>query len=120
MRIKELLHNMQIRPKMYVREVRMDYIFHFLMGYCGGENAKLPDDSMDRKFCCWFGKWLIPWIENNVDANYRPTSAAWYDDIIRITPDGQNEVDLFFDLCEKFFEDYENKTGYFSWRNETA
>lgn len=117
MHIDELIHAMQVRPKMFVREVRIDYIFHLLTGYCGA-NADLPNYSMDRKFCAWFGKWLIMWIENNVDAKYRPESACWYDDIIRITPDGQNEVDLFFDLCDKFFDDYENKTGYFSWRNE--
>lgn len=102
--------------QMLVREVRMDYIFHFLIGYRVA-NAKLPVDNMDRNFCSWFGKWLLIWIEDNVDSKYRATSAAWYDDIIRITPEGQNEVDLFFDLCDKFFEDYENKTGYFSWRN---
>lgn len=118
MRIKELIHSMRIRPKMFVREVRMDYIFHFLVGYRVA-SAKLPDDNMDRNFCSWFGKWLILWIENNIDSKYRPTSAAWYDDIIRITPNGQDEVDFFFDLCDEFFEDYENKTGYFSWRAES-
>ena len=117
MRIKELIHSMQIRPKMYVTEVRLDYIFHFFLGYCGA-NSKLPGDEMDRRFCGWFCTWLFLWIENNVDTDYRPQSAAWYKDIIQITPDGQNEVDFFFDLCEKFFEDYENKRGCFSWRNE--
>lgn len=71
--------------QMFVRKVRMDYIFHFLIGYRVA-NAKLPVDNMDRNFCSWFGKWLLIWIENNVDSKYRATSAAWYDDIIRITP----------------------------------
>lgn len=55
---------------------------------------------MDRNFCSWFGKWLILWIVNNIDSKYRPSSAAWYDDIIRITPNGQDEVVFFFDLCD--------------------
>ena len=118
MQITELLYSMRRRPNMFIREVRIDYIYHLILGYCGA-NSKLPEDDINRKFNFWFGKWLIKWIETNVDAKYRPESAYWYDNIIRITPNGQDEVDFFFDLCDEFFEDYENKTGYFSWRAES-
>ena len=49
------------------------------------------------------------WIEDNVDAEYVPRTAYWYDDIETITKKGQNEITIFFDLCKTFFEDYKNR-----------
>lgn len=71
---------------------------------------------MDQRFCLWFGKWLLMWIHDHVDAEYIPESAYWYDDIKRIAKKEQDEVTVFFELCSLFFEDYRNKEGYFSWR----
>lgn len=116
-RVEKLINNMRKRPKMYVAEIRIDYIFYFLFGYCGA-NHELSEDDMDRRFCFWFGKWLIKWIEDNVDKEYLPETAFWYDDIRRITRSEQDEAAIFFELCEYFFKDYRNKTGYFSWRCE--
>lgn len=115
MQIKELISSIQKRPKMFVKEERIDYIFYLLFGYCGA-HSKLSEDDMDRSFCIWFGKWLIMWIEDNVDAEYSSKTAWWYDDIKTIAKNEQDELNLFFELCNKFFEDYRNKTGYFSWR----
>ncbi len=116
MQIEQLIDSIQKRPKMFVKEERIEYIYYFLFGYCAANN-KLSDNDIEQKFCYWFGKWLIMWIEDNVDAEYEPQTAYWYDDIKNITRKGQNEVTIFFYLCKGFFEDYKNKIGYFSWRD---
>lgn len=115
MQIEKLIDSIQKRPKMFVKEEKIEYIFYLLSGYCGA-NGKLSEDDINRNFCFWFGKWLIIWIQNNVNVKYTPQTAFWYDDIKTISKSKQDEIKLFFDLCNCFFEDYENKTGYFSWR----
>lgn len=128
MRIEELINAIPQRPKMYLTGKRLDYLQNFLLGYCGAnaghaEDARLhnltfPEDDMDYQFNGWFSKWLIQWIDENVDAEYVPESVLWLDNIRAIAKEDQDEFDLFFELCNLFFDDYRNKTGYFSWRNE--
>lgn len=116
MQIEQLIASIQKRPKMFIKEEKIEYIYYFLIGYCAANN-ELSDNDIEQKFCFWFGKWLIMWIEDNVNAEYVPRTAYWYDDIKKITKKGQNEITIFFDLCKSFFEDYKNKIGYFSWRD---
>lgn len=116
MKIEQLITTIQKRPGMFVKEEKIEYIYYLLLGFCGA-SKNYANDNIEQKFCYWFGKWLIIWIEDNVDAEYAPQTAYWYDDIKRITKKGQNEVTIFFDLCKSFFEDYKNKIGYFSWRD---
>lgn len=116
MQIKKLIISIQQRPKMFVKEEKIEYIYYLLSGYCGA-SKRVHDDEMDQKFCLWFGQWLKRWITNNFDAEYVSTTAYWYDDIKVMASESQDEFRLFFELCTSFFEDYENKIGYFSWRN---
>lgn len=116
MRIEKLINSMQRRPGMYLLEERIDYIFQFLLGYCGANSHFLEDDDMDRRFGYWFWKWLLIWTEDNGD---QIESACWYDVIMAIAEDEQKAVTLFYDLCKIFFEDYKQKRGYFSWRNDS-
>ena len=115
MQIEQLIDSIQKRPKMFVKEEKIEYIFYLLSGYCGA-NGKLSEEDINRKFCLWFGKWLILWIQNNVNVKHTSQTAFWYDDIKTISKSEQDEIKLFFDLCKYFFEDYRNNTGYFSWR----
>lgn len=114
MGIEETIALMQKNPKMFVQEERIDYIFYFLDGGC----AVMQSDDIERHFTCWFGKWLIKWIEENFDKLYTPKTVFWYEDIKFIAKDEQNDLKVFFDLCKLFFADYHNKAGYFSWRKE--
>ena len=116
MKIEELIISMKKRPQMFVKEERIDYFYYFLSGYCGANNRLLGDD-MDQKFCLWFSKWLILWINQYIDAEYLPKTAYWYDDIKAIAKTEQDEIRIFFDLCNSFFEDYRNGRGYFSCRH---
>ncbi|MCM1097616.1 MAG: hypothetical protein NC427_06075 [Ruminococcus flavefaciens] len=114
MQIERLIKSIQKRPKMFLKEEKIEYIYYLLSGYCGAN--RVSEDNMDCMFCTWFRKWLIMWIVENVDEKYSVKTAYWYDDIKAIAQGKQEEIKMFFELCDLFFEDYKNKVGYFSWK----
>ena len=73
---------------MFIKEERIEYIYYFLLGYCSANNEYLEDD-INGKLCCWFLRWLWSWIEDNVDAEYIPQAAYWYEDIYFISNNSQ-------------------------------
>ena len=115
MYIFNLIMSIKQRPKMYLKEEKIEYIYYLLSGYCGANNLEKKDD-IDSKFMIWFGKWLIWWIQENIDKDYEIKTAFWYEDIKRISKDENNECVLFYELCQKFYDDYMDKKGYFEWR----
>lgn len=117
MEIMDRINRMRQRPGMFVKEERIDYIFYNICGYCQG-CYKYTDDDMDKMFHAWFGKWLMLWIVDNFDSEYIPKTIFWYEDIKIISSQtGQNEVTLFYELCDLFFDDYISKKGYFHEEN---
>ncbi|MCH5267595.1 MAG: hypothetical protein J1E62_04540 [Lachnospiraceae bacterium] len=110
MNIETLIEAMKKRPKMFVEEEKIEYIFYFLFGYCSSN----LDDDLDKYFCMWFGKWLIRWIKEHIDEQYVPKTALWHHDIKMIAGDKQDEAKFFYDLCDEFFEDYRKRRGYFA------
>ena len=113
--IYNLITSISKRPKMYVKEEKIEYIFYLLLGYQGAM-AQKDNDSIESHFSGWFEKWLIEWIKKNIDESYEQTSFYWYDDIKAITNNSQDECKLFYQLVELFFEDYEECRGDFEWR----
>lgn len=116
MDIMQLIDAIQKRPKAYIKEEKIEYIFYLLFGYCGACH-KFSEDELNKMFCCWFGKWLIEWINDNVIKGYIPKGVFWYEDIKFIAQNEQEEISVFFTLCKNFFDDYSNKQGYFLWRD---
>lgn len=112
MYIEQLIDSIKKRPKMYVNEEKIEYIFHYILGYSSACHKFSPDD-IDKMFCNWFWKWLVKWIKDNIDSEYQPKSVIWYDEIKVIAKDEKKEMDVFFSLSKLFFEDYKNNKGYF-------
>ena len=106
--VEGIINAIQKRPKMFVEEESIEYIFHFLMGF-----GMVSNREIDRNFCCWFHKWLGTWIREHIDETYSSQAAYWTDDIKRLATDEKSEVDLFYELSQLFFEDYRKKRGYF-------
>ena len=113
MEIMDRINRMRRRPGMFFREERIDYIFYDICGYCQG-CYKYAEDDMDKSFHVWFGKWLMLWIVDNFDSKYTFKTVFWYEDIKAIAAQtGQDEVTLYYELCELIFDDYINKNRYF-------
>lgn len=120
MRVRELIDAIRRRPGAFLKEEKIEYVFYFLFGYCGAcHDRESPEDHLDSRFCCWFGRWLLLWIEDNIDSGYVPRSIFWYEDIQFIARNEGDEMAVFYDLCGKFFDDYANRQGYFSWRDKS-
>ena len=66
MYIEQLIDSIKKRPKMYVNEEKIEYIFHYILGYSSACHKFSPDD-IDKMFCNWFWKWLVKWIKDNID-----------------------------------------------------
>ena len=117
MHIKELVKGMRIRPLMYLQEEKIDYIYHFFIGYCGlARHYGDYTEDMDKHFVTWFVQWLNNWIIENYDKNYEFKTFHWNETIKEITQSEEEAVQLFYELCEQFFSDYEEKVGFFRWR----
>lgn len=98
---------------MYAWKLRLDIAYYKLLGHnLAHREAGIPEKEIDATFCQEFGEWLIRWIRENIDENYTPWSKYWYEDIRRILPEGREELDYFFELCELFFEDYGVRKGF--------
>ncbi|HBV82382.1 MAG TPA: hypothetical protein DEB74_06225 [Lachnospiraceae bacterium] len=64
MQIEQLILTMKKRPGMFVKEEKIEYIYYFLLEFCGA-NKNYIADGMDHKFSLWFGRWLLMWIVRN-------------------------------------------------------
>ena len=115
MNIKELIYSIKKRPGMFVETEKIEYIYYLISGYCG-TCKHFSENEMEKEFRFLFGQWLIVWIRNNVDKDYIPSTGFWYNDLNEICIDG-NVTKLFYDLCDVFFDDYDNKKRYFEKLN---
>lgn len=118
MYIKDLINFIQKRPLMYVKEERLDYIYQLLTGYCMAASKNNAPSEMDKHFHSWFGKWLYKyWIKQNYNDSFELKTLHWDDIIKEINHNKCGDVEFFYELCEQFFSDYEQRVGYFEWRN---
>lgn len=115
MHIEQLIHAIQQRPKMFMKDVRLDYIYYIIAGYCGAQRDD-AENILDKKFCGWFTKWLQIWIQENSKIDTLPNSTWWYETLLMSSENEEEAIKLFFDLCELFFNDFYHKRGYFAFR----
>ena len=109
MNIQELIKNIRKRPLMYIAELRLDYIEHFISGVSCG--CLSDDNSIDKMFPNYFQKYIIKWIRENIDANYEVNSLWFYKSIRDVTKDEHQAVEMFFELCDSFFDEYNRTNG---------
>ncbi|MCB5955328.1 hypothetical protein [Enterococcus sp. CWB-B31] len=102
--IELLLANIQKRPKMYILEARMDYLFIFLIGYMGRGNGTIDEEEIDIAFRENFGRWIMDWIGLNYGKEYQ--EVEWYRMFQKVTSSEEKAVELFFEASKEFFDDY--------------
>ena len=104
MNIKEYLSAVQNRPCMFLEEERLDYLYHLIIGYVGSNSANGNNSKEDLKFISYFSRWLLAWVRNHVNHNYEPKTMIWYHTIKDVTSSENEAIDLFFKLCDEFFQ----------------
>lgn len=114
MYIKEVIKTMKARPLMFVQEEKIDYICHFIRGFCASAGwYSSGTKEIDSYFEEWFVKWLNNWIIENYDNKHEFKTFYWNETLKEITQSEEEAVQLFYELCEQFFSDYEERVGFF-------
>lgn len=97
MNVKEFIKIIQKNPKMFVDEVRTDYIEHLILGFfiCCDVNNNATD--IDLHFHAHFSRWLVRWIWKNIDKKYSQKYFSWSQTLkdIDITSNETEAVKLF-------------------------
>ena len=114
MNIEALIKDMTMRPPMFIHPVNVYSIENFLRGHIGCAIGDIRKYEFDYKsdicvFRSFFDRWVYQWIRKNINKKYEPESLFWSDMLISVTKDADGAVELFFSLCEKFFEDFHSK-----------
>lgn len=109
MNVKNLIKNIQKKPKAFVHEVRADYIEYVIEGFLCCNTMYDRADDEEKCYHCYFIDWITEWINKNIDKKYRRKSALWHQVLRDVTNDEQETVDLFFKLSELYFKQYEEK-----------
>ena len=104
MNIKEYLSAVQNRPRMYLEEERLDYLYHLILGYVGSNLANEKNYKEDLKFVSYFSRWLLAWVRSHMNQNYEPKTMIWYHAIKDVTSSENEAIELFFKLCDEFFQ----------------
>lgn len=104
--VKELISGIQKRPLMYVEEERLDYIFYLILGHVASNLMNGSNDKEDIKFNSFFERWLLGWVRRNVDKKYKLRDIWWWHHIIKDVTNSEKEAtELFYRLCEEFFQE---------------
>lgn len=106
MNIKEFIISVRNRPQMYIEEIRLDYIYYLVIGFLGSNLINKDSCIIDQNFKSHFFKWVLKWVKKNVDKEYEQKSFFWYHIFNEITSNEEEAVELFFNLCDEFFEEF--------------
>ena len=109
MNVKEFIKLIKKNPRMFVDENRMDYIEHVIYGFVSCNLLNKRGDNVDMQFHTFFWKWMVTWIKINIDGNYEEKYYSWNKTLKDVTSNEAEAIELFFQLCDLFFDEYENK-----------
>ena len=110
MNIKDFINAIQSRPKMYVEELRLDYIYYIIIGFLGSNLMNKNACSLDQAYKNYFPNWLLEWVRKNKNEYYEIRSFYWYHILIDVTNSEEEAIMLFFELSDKFFEEEISKS----------
>jgi len=111
MDVKQKIINIKGRPKMFISELRVDYIYHYLEGYlsCFKEFKLSIEDDINLIFFSDFSHWTHEWINKNlapVDFSF-----VWYKMIKDATKNEDDATNLFFRISDEFFEEFSKSSA---------
>ena len=105
MNVKEFINAIRNRPRMYVEDIKLDYIYYLIIGFLGSNLINKKGNNIDQIYKSFFCQWMLKWVKENVNENYERKSFFWYNIIRDVTNSEDEAVQLFFELTDKFFEE---------------
>jgi hypothetical protein len=118
MNVKEFIQAIKKNPRMFVEEIRMDYIEHVIYGFISCNLLNKRGDHIDLQFHNYFWNWMVTWIKKNIDRKYKEKYYSWNKTLKDVTNNETETIELFFKLCDLFFEEYDNEE--LSMENNTS
>jgi len=109
--IEEKISNIRKRPKMFVYEIRLDYIYYLIAGSLGSNMGSPDVQDIDIAFKHDFNQWVEEWIYEKKEIDFRRKVVVWYKIISSCTNGDDEAVNLFYQICDEFFEAYHKKNG---------
>lgn len=107
MNVEKFILAIKNRPLMYVEQIRIDYIFYLLKGYVGSNLSIEEKKEIDYTFHSKFYQWVLAWTNKNTDKVFETSeSYYWHKILSEVSDSEQSAVNLFFELCDTFFEEY--------------
>lgn len=103
MDIKEYISRVRKMPQGFVPEGKIDYYYYLLDGHLTTNRMNKMDNKEDEKFILYFSKWIWAWIRNNVDKSFEE-KPLWYHTLQAVTNSDSEAIELFFKLCDEFFQ----------------
>lgn len=104
--VEKMIGYIKARPKMYVEEVRLDYIYYLLKGFLGCSNMTLFADEKDRAFKSDFYKWVVAKMKSAYNSDYSDRYFTWHHIIQQKANEiGVDAVSLFYQLSDEFFSE---------------
>lgn len=111
MNVKDFIKMIKKKPQVFVHEVRADYLEYVIEGFMCCNSMYKRTDNEEKCFHSHFVNWLVEWINKNLDNKYRMKSFYWHQILRDVTNDEQEAVDLFFQLCDLYFQQYEKENA---------
>jgi len=109
--IEERIYNIRKRPKMYVHEVRLDYIYYLIAGSLGSNIGSRDVQNIDIAFKRDFNQWVEEWIYEKKEIDFRRKVVVWHKIISSCANGDEEAVNLFYQISSEFFEVYHKENG---------
>ncbi|MCB5955327.1 hypothetical protein [Enterococcus sp. CWB-B31] len=102
--VEKLITSVQLRPKMYIAEIRIDYLYHFLLGRISAVMRTDLIEDIDLVFKRNFSRWTEEWMLEKFGKKY--DELFWYKWFQKAAKTDQEAMELFFEASKEFFDDY--------------
>lgn len=102
MNIEELIMKIKKRPGMFVGELNLEPIYHFINGFrfnnIINNNTELIDIYFKDNFSLWVKDFITEKYHINCDSS---RNYLYY--IQLVSSEHKEQLNLFFELCDRFF-----------------
>lgn len=108
MKLRELMYFIEKRPQMYILELKIENLHHFLNGYNVSNHLNYIDDDTNEIFHDKFHDWSKKQIEKKYNIVLEEHRNYLYY-IQQIDATEEEKVWIFFKLAQKFFDEMEEE-----------
>lgn len=103
--VEEMVKLLKGRPGMYLgkKNTNTEELYLFLNGFIAGKSASEMLTALDVSFFRNFARYMFDWLDKNNKLNGKEFAFEWF---MLLDSFGEEEISLFYLICENFFSDY--------------